>query len=114
MFLWVFLSSADFFKIDFFLKKNLSGTLSECQTVWIQIRTDIVSGLIWVQTVCKGYQQTAIVTARKERLKFKHLLSHRKKLKTTDPCHIFAVSDHVILNPARSATETSQILKFSR
>ena len=29
-----------------------------CQTVWIQIRPDILSGLIWVQTVCKGYQQT--------------------------------------------------------
>ena len=28
-----------FFKIYFF-KKNLSGTLSECQTVWIQIRTN--------------------------------------------------------------------------
>ena len=31
---------------------------SGCQTVWIQIRPDILSGLIWVQTVCKGYQQT--------------------------------------------------------
>ena len=28
---------------------------SGCQTVWIQIRPDILSGLIWVQTVCKGY-----------------------------------------------------------
>ena len=36
----------------------LSGTLSECQTVWIQIRTNIMLVLIWVQTVCKGYQQT--------------------------------------------------------
>ena len=26
---------------------------SGCQTVWIQIRPDILSGLIWVQTVCK-------------------------------------------------------------
>ena len=31
---------------------------SRCQTVWIQIRSDILLGLIWVQTVCKGYQQT--------------------------------------------------------
>ena len=45
------------FKIIFF-EKILSGTLSECQTVWTQIRTDILSVLIWVQTVCKGYQQT--------------------------------------------------------
>ena len=28
-----------------------------CQTVWIQNRPDILPGLIWVQTVCKGYQQ---------------------------------------------------------
>ena len=34
----------------------LSGTLSECQTVWIQIRTGILTVLIWVQTVCKIYQ----------------------------------------------------------
>ena len=31
------------------------------QTVWIQIRPDIRSGLILVQTVCKGYQQTTRV-----------------------------------------------------
>ena len=30
--------------------------LSQCQTVRIQIRPDILSGLIWVQTVCKGNQ----------------------------------------------------------
>ena len=29
--------------------------------VWIQIRTNILSILIWVQTVCKGYQQMIIV-----------------------------------------------------
>ena len=28
---------------------------SECQTDWIQIK---MSGLIWVQSVCKGYEQT--------------------------------------------------------
>ena len=43
-----------------YLLKMLSGTLSECQTVWIQIRTDLLSVLIWVQTVCKGYRQTAL------------------------------------------------------
>ena len=42
-----------FFKVNF-----LSGTLSECQTVWIQIRTNIMSVLIWIQTVCKVNQQT--------------------------------------------------------
>ena len=33
---------------------------SGCQTVWIQIRPDNLSGLIWVQTVCKGYQQSTL------------------------------------------------------
>ena len=45
-----------FFQKHFFLK-ILSGTLSEYQTVWIQIRTDILWILIWVQTVRKGYQK---------------------------------------------------------
>ena len=53
-----------FFKINF--KKNLSGKLSVCQMVWIQIRTDVVSVLIWVQTVCKGYEQMTKVAASKE------------------------------------------------
>ena len=38
------------------LQKILSGTFSECQTVWRQIRTDFLSVLVWVQTVCKDYQ----------------------------------------------------------
>ena len=33
----------------------------QCQTVWIQIKTDVLSVLIWVQTICKGYQQTTKV-----------------------------------------------------
>ena len=37
--------------------------------VWIQIRTDVQSVLIWVQTVCKGYQLTTRVAASKEELK---------------------------------------------
>ena len=41
-----------------FFPKILSETLSECQTVRIQIRTDILSVLIWVQSICKCYQQT--------------------------------------------------------
>ena len=58
---WIF-----FFKINFF-KKYLSGIPSECQIIWIQIRPDILSGLIWIQTVCKGYQQTTkVATSWKE------------------------------------------------
>ena len=49
-----------FFKI-IFKKKNLSGILSECQTVWILIRPDVLLGLIWVKAVCKSYQQTTLV-----------------------------------------------------
>ena len=32
----------------------------QCQIVWIQIRPGILLGLIWVQFVCKGYQQTKL------------------------------------------------------
>ena len=46
-----------FFYVTF--SKILSEPLSESQTVWIQIRTDFLSVLIWVQTVCKSYQQTS-------------------------------------------------------
>ena len=35
--------------------------------VWIQIRTDILSVLIWVLTVCYGYQQTTKFASSKER-----------------------------------------------
>ena len=46
----LFLSSADyFFKINFF-RKILSGIPSECQTDQLQIKPDILSGLIWVQS----------------------------------------------------------------
>ena len=50
---------ACFSVISFFRKKfRKSFTVT---TVWIQIRPDILPGLIWVQTVCKGYQQTTLV-----------------------------------------------------
>ena len=44
------------------LLRKQSGIPSECQTFWIQIRPDVLPGLIWVQTVCKGYEQTTIVS----------------------------------------------------
>ena len=31
-----------------------------CQTVWSQVRLDILSGLICVQTVCEGCQQRTL------------------------------------------------------
>ena len=51
--------SADFFQNQLF-RKILSGIPSECQADWIQTRPNILSGLIWVQTVCKNYQQTTL------------------------------------------------------
>ena len=52
----ILLSSADFFQNKLFVKIP-PGILTECQSVWFLIRADKMSGLIWVQTVCKGYQQ---------------------------------------------------------
>ena len=34
----------------------------------VQIKPDILSGLIWVQTICKGYQQMTKVATSKERV----------------------------------------------
>ena len=53
---FMFLLSTDFFQSPLFRKKNQEYH-QECQTIWIQIRDDILSCLIWIQTVCKGYQQ---------------------------------------------------------
>ena len=67
-----FLLPAEFFFNSFF-GKNISGMPSEWQTVWIQFRPVILSGLIWVLTDCKGYQQTTLgVTELKgfNRMKF--------------------------------------------
>ena len=45
------------FSNQFFLR-ILSGTLSECQTVCIHLRTDFQLVLIWILTVSKGYLST--------------------------------------------------------
>ena len=70
------LSSADLFKINFY-KKILSGTISGYQTDWIQIRTDIMSVLIWVHTVCKGYKQMTKVAASKDRVIMVHQMDEK-------------------------------------
>ena len=57
-----------FLKSAFPKKKTILGSLSEWQTVSIQIRTDLLSTLTWVPTVCKGYQQTTEVAAGKKSL----------------------------------------------
>ena len=69
--------------IFFHFQKILSGTLSQCQTVWIQIRTYVLSVLIWIQTICKVYQQTTKVTTSKERVKCcKNLNMPEQKVQT--------------------------------
>ena len=59
----------------FFLKSSFQ----ECQTFWIHIRTDVLSVLVWVQTVCKGYmyQLTTKVAASNERVKTKLQYLHK-------------------------------------
>ena len=57
---FIILSSADFFQNQIF-RKILSEIASGCQTSWIHIKHGVVSGLIWVQTVCKCYLQTTLV-----------------------------------------------------
>ena len=64
--LHAFWSSVDFFFFQNWFFQNLSGIPSQCQTVWIQIRPDV---LIWVLTVCKGYQQMTKVATSGERVK---------------------------------------------
>ena len=55
-----------FFKINIF-KKFFQEHFKSVKQVWIQIRINVLSVLIWVQIVSKGYQQmTEVVVARKE------------------------------------------------
>ena len=93
-----------FFK-SFFFQKILSGTLSECQTVWIQIRSDILSVLIWIQTVCNGYQQMTKVAPSKESVKDRSKNSTEYGPRRRKP--VFGVADQGRLKPVSSATETS-------
>ena len=67
LFFMHFLSFADFFSKLTFSKKFFQVHY-HCQKVWIQTRTNIFSVPIWVQTVCKGYQQTTKVATSKERI----------------------------------------------
>ena len=57
-----------FFRINIIRKNSFRNTL--CQMVWIQIRTNVLLGLIWVQTVCKGYLQLAKISASKELINY--------------------------------------------
>ena len=50
--------------------RRVESEHNQCQTVWIKIRTDILWVLIWVHSVCKGYQQTAKIAASEKRTFF--------------------------------------------
>ena len=58
-----------FFKIENF-HKTISGLPSKCQKIRIKIKPDDLLGLIWVQTVCKDYQQTTKVASSIEIVKW--------------------------------------------
>ena len=50
---WKSLSTADFiFRINFF-QNFISGIELECQALRIQIKSDVLSCLVWVQIDCK-------------------------------------------------------------
>ena len=63
--LHAFLSSADFVQNKYF-QEILTGIPTECKTVWIQTQAHKMSGLIWVQNVFEGYQQTTLVGKDKQ------------------------------------------------
>ena len=63
------LSSSDFFsKQTFSFKKSFRDTIRVSKGLYSDKDRHYIGpdlGLIWVQTVCKGYQQTTIVVNRK-------------------------------------------------
>ena len=59
-FFHVFCHLLNFFNVNF--SEKFFQEYHECQTIWNLIRPDKMSGLIWVQSVCKGYQQRTLVS----------------------------------------------------
>ena len=92
----LFCSQLIFFKINFFrffsFKINCRKIISrkdlpsKCQTDLTQIRPNILLGLIWVQTVCKGYQQATLVGNVSSVYLFIHMENTRK---TPEPKFFF-------------------------
>ena len=64
--LMLLMSSADFFKIIFFSKNNFGKTI-RVPNSFDPNQDPCLSVLIWVRTVCNGYQQMTKVAASKER-----------------------------------------------
>ena len=62
----MFLSSADFFPKSTVSKNSFRNTIRVSNSLDLDqarhfVRPDILSGLIWVQTVCKVYQPMTLV-----------------------------------------------------
>ena len=75
-----------FFKFTF--SKHLSGTLSECQTVFIQTRANVLSVLIGEQSVCKGYKRTTKIVADTKRVRKPRKYWNLKRLNITKRCKV--------------------------
>ena len=88
-------------------RHSVSGTLSECQTVWIQIRTHILCVLSWVQTVCKSYRQMTIVAASEERVKVK-----KGKHSVNSKSYLLADPNIVRILPYRILSSTAHGYKY--
>ena len=75
----LFLLFIDIFSTLLFTKHSSRNNISQTawtqirpdisQTAWTQIRPDILSGLIWVQTVCKDLHQKTKFSTRRQRAK---------------------------------------------
>ena len=96
-----------FSRRSFTFSKILLRTLSECQTIWIEIRTDDLSGLILIHFVC------ALVT--KERLRPKQSGDLMKKSNSMRFLEIIfkAAKMVYVLEHSRSALEDCFDLIFS-
>ena len=62
--LHAFSLSVDVFQSQF-CEKKFFQEYHRCQAVWIPIRPDGLSVLIWIQTVCRDYEQSGHVVAPK-------------------------------------------------
>ena len=54
------------FFFNYFSQNTLSRIPSEYQTFLIKFRPDTLWGLIWIQTVCEGYEQMTLADKRDE------------------------------------------------
>ena len=65
-------------------QKLISENLSVCQIAWNQLRPDVLSGLNWVQTVCKSYQQTTKSVTSRQTVKEEHIRQDNEKFHLRD------------------------------